>query len=324
MNAVPLTVGFLGTGIMGGHMARRLAAAGHRVQAWNRTPEKAERLAAFGVACRPTAVAAARDADLVLCMLSSGPVCDAVLLDARGVLAAMRPGSTLVVMSSIPVATAQRQAQRANARGLHYLDAPVSGGEAGADAGTLAIMVGGDEAVFERCRPLFGVLGRPTRVGPAGAGQLAKLANQMIVATTIAAVAEAVLLAERGGADPGQVRAALLGGFADSAVLRQHGARMVAGQFAPGGPAKYQLKDTRTALALAGDLKLELPLLSRVDGLYADMVAHGDGDLDHSAVLCELRRRQDREEHRRSGDDEDRGRPPGPPEDAAPVSRPLV
>lgn len=290
--SAPLVIGFVGTGIMGGHMARRLAAAGHRVQAWNRTTDKARQLARFGASITATAADAARGADVVICMLSSGPVCDDVLRGPGEVLATMRPGSTLIVMSSIPVETARDQALAAGACGVGYLDAPVSGGERGADAGTLAIMVGGDDALFERSRALFEAMGRPVRVGPAGSGQLAKLVNQMMVASTIAAVAEALLFAERGGADPGKVREALLGGFADSTVLRQHGQRMIDGNFVPGGPAKYQVKDTSTAVSLSRQIGLELPLLGLVDQLFGDMVTHGDGDLDHSAIIQEIRRRQ--------------------------------
>ena len=175
---------------------------------------------------------------------------------------------------------------------MSYLDAPVSGGETGAEAGRLAIMVGGEAAAFEAWSELLAVMGRPTHVGPAGSGQLAKLANQAIVASTIVAVAEALLFAERGGADPGQVREALLGGFADSTVLRHHGLRMVQHRFEPGGPAKYQVKDTSTALAFARTLDLELPVLGIVDRLFADMVSHGDGDLDHSGIIREIRRSQ--------------------------------
>jgi 3-hydroxyisobutyrate dehydrogenase-like beta-hydroxyacid dehydrogenase len=288
----PAKVGFIGTGIMGSHMARRLAEAGHAVQAWNRSPEKVERLAPFGVQGAPRAADATRDADVAICMLSSGPVCDEVLLGRGDVLASMRPGSVLIVMSSIPIETARRQHQAASARGVAYLDAPVSGGEVGAEAGRLAIMAGGDASAFEAWQGVLSVLGRPTHVGPAGSGQLAKLANQTIVASTIVAVAEALLFAERGGADPGQVREALLGGFADSTVLRQHGLRMVQHQFKPGGPAKYQVKDTGTALAFARTMDLELPVLGVVDRLFADMVSHGDGDLDHSGIIQEIRRSQ--------------------------------
>ena len=166
-------------------------------------------------------------------MLSSGPVCDETLIGG-GVLGAMRPGSLLIVMSSIPVATAQSQAELAAERGIDYLDAPVSGGETGAREGTLAIMAGGAQDVFERARPLLEVMGRPTHIGPAGTGQLSKLVNQMIVASTTVTVAEAMLLAERGGADPAKVREALLGGFANSTILRQHALRMIRTRFQAG------------------------------------------------------------------------------------------
>jgi 3-hydroxyisobutyrate dehydrogenase-like beta-hydroxyacid dehydrogenase len=285
------SIGFLGTGIMGVRMAGRLAGAGHAVRAWNRTRAKAERLAAQGVEVVAAAADAARGADVVICMLSSGPVCDEVLLGEGGALAAMPSGAALVVMSSIPVETAREQARAAAARGVGYLDAPVSGGEKGATEGTLAIMAGGDEALFARLRPVLEVMGRPTLVGAAGTGELAKLVNQLIVAGTIAIVAEGVLLAERGGADPAKVRTALLGGFASSTILDQHAPRMIAGDFRPGGPARHQLKDTATAVALARELGLGLPVTELVDGLFDDLVAHGDGDLDHSALIRELRRR---------------------------------
>lgn len=282
-------VGFIGTGIMGGHMARRLADAGFRVKAWNRTPEKAAALAAAGVEAAESAASAATDADVVICMLSSGPVCDEVLLSPGGVLNAMRPGSTLVVMSSIPVETARNQSGQAAHKDVRYIDAPVSGGENGARDGTLAIMAGGVAGEVAALADLFAPLGRATHVGPAGSGELAKLANQLIVASNICAVAEALVLAERGGADPAKVREALLGGFADSTVFRQHGRRMVEGDFAPGGPAKYQVKDTGTALALASSLGLQLPVAEKVDGLFRRLVNEGGGDLDHSAVFLTLR-----------------------------------
>lgn len=281
-------IAFLGTGIMGAPMATRLAAAGFPVTAWNRSPEKLARLA--GLAVAPTARAAVERAEVVVCMLSSGQVCDAVLLGPEGAVAAMAPGAVLVVMSSIPVGTARAQAATCAERGIAYVDAPVSGGERGAKDGTLAIMAGGDAAVVEALAPLFAPLGRPTHVGPVGSGQLAKLANQLIVASSICAVAEALLLAERGGADPARVREALLGGFADSAVIRQHGLRMVERDFKPGGPAKHQIKDTGTALDLARAQELRLPVAEEVDRLFRSLVEHGGGDLDHSAIIVELRR----------------------------------
>jgi 3-hydroxyisobutyrate dehydrogenase-like beta-hydroxyacid dehydrogenase len=183
-------IAFLGTGIMGAPMAARLAAAGFPVTAWNRSPEKLASLAGLVVA--PTARAAVERAEVVVCMLSSGQVCDAVLLGPEGAVAAMAPGATLVVMSSIPVETARAQAAACAVRNIAYVDAPVSGGERGAKNGALAIMAGGDAAVVEALAPLFAPLGRPTHVGPVGSGQLAKLANQLIVASSICAVAEAL------------------------------------------------------------------------------------------------------------------------------------
>jgi 2-hydroxy-3-oxopropionate reductase len=283
-------IGVVGTGIMGGHMARRLSEAGFTVTAWNRTAQKVEALKGQGVSIGASATDAARDADAVICMLSSGPVCDEVLLGQGGVIAAMKPGATLIVMSSIPVETAQAQAVAAAESKVRYIDAPVSGGEKGARDGTLAIMAGGDTETVEAMRPLFATLGRVTHVGPVGAGELTKLANQLIVASNICAVAEALTLAKRGGADPARVREALLGGFADSTVLKQHALRMVEGDFQPGGPAKYQVKDTSTALSLARAHGLTLPVAENVDRLFQAMVENGDGDLDHSAVILELER----------------------------------
>lgn len=283
-------IGFVGTGIMGGHMARRLAEAGFPVTAWNRSSAKSEALGACGVSSASQAAEVGRDADIVICMLSSGPVCDEVLFGNGGVVAAMAPGAILVVMSSIPVDTAQHQAARAGQKGIRYVDAPVSGGETGAREGTLAIMAGGDEDTVQELVPVLGHFGRVTHVGPAGSGSLAKLANQLIVASNICAVAEALLLAERGGASPARVREALSGGFADSTVFRQHGRRMIEGDFEPGGPAKYQIKDTGTALELAGSLGLHLPVATEVDRIFRGLVEHGGGDLDHSAAILELRR----------------------------------
>jgi 3-hydroxyisobutyrate dehydrogenase-like beta-hydroxyacid dehydrogenase len=283
-------IAFIGTGIMGFQMARRLAEAGHRLVAWNRTRYKTERLTAFGARVAETPAEAAVGAELVIGMLADGPTSEAVWFGQRTV-AAMRPGALLVDMASIPVETARDHAGRCADAGIFYLDAPVSGGEKGATEGTLAIMAGGGEAEFARARPVLEAMGRPTLVGPAGSGALAKLCNQLIVANSIATVAEALLLAERGGADPAAVRQALMGGFADSAILRNHGERMLAGNFRPGGPAKYQLKDVSTATGLARTLQLELPVTELIATMFADLVEHGGAELDHSALILELRRR---------------------------------
>lgn len=295
MPAARPNIGFLGTGIMGAPMARRLAEAGFPVRAWNRTAGKAMALAASGIEVAGNAAEAVHDADVVICMLSSGPVCEAVLGGPEGAIASMRVGSILVVMSSVPVEMAQAQSEACARRGIGYVDAPVSGGERGARDGTLAIMAGGALATVAALAPIFEPLGRSTHVGPVGSGQLAKLANQLIVASNICAVAEALLMAGRGGADPAKVREALLGGFADSTVLRQHGDRMIRADYEPGGPAKYQVKDTSTALRFAGSVGLSLPLATTVDHLFRSLVDQGGGDLDHSAVFLELERLNRRE-----------------------------
>lgn len=287
-------IGFIGTGIMGGHMARRLAQADHHLTAWNRTRSKVEPLEQHGVNVAASAAAAANGADIVIVMVSDGPASDEVVLgteDRGGVLDEMTDGSTLVVMSSIPVETAAGQGKAAKAHGVRYLDAPVSGGEPGARDGTLTIMAGGDAEAFEDMQPVFGVLGRSTYVGPAGAGSLAKLANQVIVGNTIQTVAEALLLAEAGGADPGAVIEALKGGFADSPILQNHGARMIAGDFKPGGRCKIQVKDTRTAEQLGQSLGLIMPMTAQACETYQNLVEAGQGDLDHNAAYLDLRRR---------------------------------
>jgi 3-hydroxyisobutyrate dehydrogenase-like beta-hydroxyacid dehydrogenase len=283
-------IAFLGTGLMGEPMARNLLAAGYGVRVWNRSKEKTSALAEKGAIACDTPAEAAQGASTLICMLSDGPTCDAVLFHDKAVLPALAPDATLIVMSSIPVETSVEQARMSAERGVRYLDAPVSGGQRGAIDGTLAIMAGGDPDTFDAARELLGAMGRPVCVGPVGTGQQTKLANQLIVASTIATVAEALLFAERGGADPAKVIEALAGGFADSPILRMHGQRMIDETFAPGGAAKYQLKDTRTALARARSLGLELPVGHIVDALFASMVDHGDGDLDHSALIREIRR----------------------------------
>lgn len=283
-------VAFIGTGIMGKPMARNLLQAGYPVQAWNRSAAKASELAANGAEIFDTPALAANGAQILICMLSDGPTCDHVLFGEGGAALALAPGTLVIVMSSIPVDSAVEQARQCVARGLHYLDAPVSGGERGAREGNLAIMVGGEVAAFEQGREVLAAMGRPVHVGPAGTGELSKLVNQLIVASTIATVAEGLLLAERGGADPAKVHEALLGGFVDSPIWRQHGQRMLNNDFTPGGPAKWQLKDTRTALVQAQKLGLSLPVGNLVDGLFQAMVEAGDGELDHAGLIRQLRR----------------------------------
>jgi 3-hydroxyisobutyrate dehydrogenase-like beta-hydroxyacid dehydrogenase len=284
-----MRIAFLGIGLMGFPMARRLCEAGHHVHAWNRSPGKAERLAPFGATVHDSARAAVTDTELVIGMLESGPVVESVLFDAdRGAAAALGAGALVVDMASIRPAEARDHAARLAALGVAHLDAPVSGGTVGAEAGTLAIMAGGDAADFARAQPVLAALGRATHVGPHGAGQLAKLANQMIVGITIGAVAEALLLCGKGGADPARVREAITGGFADSRILQVHGQRMIERDFDARARMTVQLKDLRNALATAGELGFDAPVTALFESLYAEGVARGLADLDHSALFLEL------------------------------------
>lgn len=277
---------------MGFPMARRLCEAGHTVHAWNRTADKAARLQTFGATVHATPASAVQDAQCVVTMLDNGAVVAQVLFE-QGAANAMCPGAMLVDMSSIKPSEARAHARQMQAQGLQYLDAPVSGGTLGAEQGTLAIMAGGTAENFERACAFLTILGRPTLVGPTGSGQLAKLANQMIVGVTIGAVAEALLLCEKGGADMAQVKAAITGGFADSRILQVHGQRMVERDFAARGRMTVQLKDMRNALGTASELGFDAPITAALEQLYADGVAHGDADLDQSALFVELARRND-------------------------------
>lgn len=306
MPAPDRRIALLGTGIMGGHMARRLAQAGFSVAVWNRTLAKAEKLREFGIRLTASPSAACSDADVAIVMLSNGPVVEEVLFseDASGRKPAetLAPGAVLVVMSSIPVEYCQAQAERLASRGVGYVDAPVSGGEPGARDGTLAILAGGEPDVIAGLADVFAVLGRATRLGPAGTGQLTKLANQIIVGGTMIAVAEALHFATCGGADPAAVRSALMGGFAESKILAIHGERMVERNFVPGGPAEYQLKDICTAQALAGKLGLHLTLLDSMIGIFSDMIANEGTGLDVAGVMLEVERRA-RASHAKLGKD---------------------
>lgn len=282
-------VAVLGTGLMGAPMARNLLRGGFAVAAWNRTIAKAEALAVDGAEVAASPEAAVADADFVISMLSDGVAACAMVRDCS---AAMKPGAIWVDMSSTKPEEARSQAEHLGGMGLDHLDAPVSGGTKGAEEGTLAIMVGGARAVFDRAVALFNAMGRPVLVGPSGSGQLAKLANQGIVGVTIGAVAEAMLLLQRGGADPAAVRDALKGGFADSTILQQHGERMTSGNFVPGGLSKFQLKDLNNVMAEAEGLGISLPMTEGVRDRFRHFVEAMDGaDKDHSGLYLELLQR---------------------------------
>ena len=286
MNPSP-SIAFLGTGLMGAPMCQNLLSAGLPLTVWNRSLAKAEPLAKRGAVVADSPQSAVTDADVVITMLSDGPAVSAVMFE-QGAADAIREGATHIDMGSIGADEAIDHAKRHAERGVRYLDAPVSGGTRGASAGELAIMAGGDAETFAAMQPVFAALGQATHVGPNGCGQLAKLANQVIVAITIGAVSEAFILAGGGGADRTKVREALQGGFASSRILTEHGQRMVDRAFEPGGPAKFQLKDLHNALSAADRLDLELPITKLLHGLFDAMVQSGKGDMDHSGLLTHL------------------------------------
>lgn len=281
-------IAVVGLGLMGKPMARNLARAGAAVVVHNRSPGPQAELADEGMVPASSPADAARLAGdgVVLLMLTDTRAVEAVLTGPNGVLDGLRPGALVIDMGTTQVTATQALAERVRAAGGAYVDAPVSGGEVGARDATLTIMAGGEEADFNRALPVFEVLGRRiTRIGDVGAGQVAKTANQMIVALTIGAVAEALALVKAAGVDPATVREALKGGFADSRILELHGQRMVDGAFEPGGRVTVQLKDVDQALAFAGALDLDLPGLRRNRDLWAAMIEAGYGDLDHSSLI---------------------------------------
>jgi 2-hydroxy-3-oxopropionate reductase len=287
-----LNVAFLGIGLMGFPMARNLLQAGFPVTAWNRSPDKAGPLKAFGGTVAASPSEAVHEADVVITMLSDGPAV-ADMLFSQGVAQAMQRGAIFIDMSSIKPGEARDHAARLADLEIEALDAPVSGGTKGADLATLAIMAGGSRQAFDRAEPVLKAMGRPTYVGPSGCGQIAKLANQGIVAITIGAVAEAILLAEKAGLEKGALRQALSGGFADSIILQQHGQRMEDRNFVPGGKSAFQLKDLRNLLDAAENLGVSLPLASIQAERFKSLVDDMDGaDLDHSALWLELQASQ--------------------------------
>ncbi|TFW30883.1 NAD(P)-dependent oxidoreductase [Massilia horti] len=280
------TLAFLGIGLMGRPMASHLAQAGYPLRAWNRTFAKAEALRATGAEPKAELDQAVRGAAIVISMLEDGKVVDQVI-DAA--LPALEPGTLWIDMSSTRRDEALGFHAKLQAHGCRFLDAPVSGGVAGAEAATLVIMAGGSADDFRQAEPVLSVLGTARLVGPAGSGQVAKLCNQLIVGGTLNIVAEALLLAQAAGADPAAVREAIRGGFAGSRILDIHGQRMLERNFMPGGQVKSQLKDLHNVLAAAAESGLALPVTSLVTRNYETI----EGDLaraDHAAALIALER----------------------------------
>jgi 2-hydroxy-3-oxopropionate reductase len=288
MTSKALKIGFIGLGIMGAPMALHLAKAGHQLFVHTRSKLKAEIADAGATVCASAKEVATR-ADIVITMLPDTPDVAKVLFGEDGIAAGLSKGKTVVDMSSISPIETKEFAKKISALGCEYLDAPVSGGEVGAKAASLTIMVGGSEAAFERIKPLFELMGKNiTLVGGNGDGQTCKVANQIIVALNIAAVGEALLFASKAGADPAKVRQALMGGFASSRILEVHGERMIKRTFAPGFRIGLHQKDLSLALAGARAIGVSLPQTAGAAQLMQACAANGMQDLDHSALVKAL------------------------------------
>ena len=280
------TIGFIGLGLMGKPMARNLMKAGYRLVIHNRSRGAVDELAAEGATAALSPREAAEKADVVITMLPADTHVEEVILGQNGVIDSLRPDTVLVDMSTISPTTVKKIARRLTEKAAHMLDAPVSGGDVAAIDATLSIMVGGKPEIFERVLPVFQKLGRNINyIGENGAGQVTKAANQIIVALTIEAVAEAFIFAKKSGVDPSKVREAIMGGYAQSRVLELHGKRMIDRNFKPGGKARSHKKDIEIVLSVARDLDICLPATAFSAHLWNALAAQGGLDLDHSAMV---------------------------------------
>ncbi len=281
-----ITIGFIGLGLMGRPISLNLHRAGAELIIYNRSRGIVDELVGVGIEAATSPKDVAERAPIIVLMVSDTPAVERVLFGDDGVAQGLQTGAIVIDMGTTAVTATRNFAQQIKAKGAHYVDAPVSGGQVGAEAATLAIMVGASEDAFARAKPIFKVLAKNiTHVGEGGAGQVAKAANQIIVGLTIGAVAEALALAKRAGVDPAKVRQALAGGFAASRILEVHGLRMVDQTFDPGGKATTQRKDLAQALELAQQLGMELPATALNRDLYDRLIEIGGGELDHSALI---------------------------------------
>ena len=287
MNNLP-TVGFIGLGLMGQAMATNLLNAGFPLHIYSRSKHRAKTLINDGASWHnsPAEMAKNLAADIIVICVTDGPALQDVVAGEQGLIKHLAPNTLVIDMGTSPFDLTQSLAKQVSAVGGQYLDAPVSGGQKGALEATLSVMVGGAEEPLTRAMPTFNAMAaRVTHVGPVGCGQLAKTANQMIVGTTVGIVAEALFLAQQAGAEPERVRAALMGGFADSKILQIHGQRMIDEAFSPGARATTQLKDMQQASTLAQQQKVDLPLLNRSTAQWQAMVEAGQGELDQAGYL---------------------------------------
>ena len=284
-----MKIGFIGTGLMGFPMAKNLLDKSLDLNVFSRTIEKAKPLEKFGAKISNSLSEAAKDADIVITMLTDDDAVEKVLSD-QGFQENLKKGSIVVDMSSIKPKIAIKYGNLLKDKGINFLDAPVSGGTIGAEQATLAIMVGGDQKVFDQIKDVLKVMGNPTLVGPIGSGQVSKLANQIIVGVTIGAVAEAITLCEKAGVDGNKFIKALEGGFADGKILQNHGKRMIDKDFSPKGKVSTHLKDMNNILECAGDFNTKLPISNLIQEMFKALVENGNDNDDHSALYKEIER----------------------------------
>ena len=284
-----ITIGFIGTGLMGLPMAKNILKSGFKLKAFNRSIEKAEPLKEFGAEISKTISDVVKDSDFVITMLTDDSAVDAIT-SSSDFLDNLKSGSTVIDMSSVKPTTATKHGNNLKSKNVNYLDAPVSGGTIGAEEASLAIMVGGEQSVFDNSEKILKAMGNPTLVGPIGSGQVSKLANQIVVGVTIGAVAEAITLCEKAGADPNKLIKALSGGWADSKILQTHGKRMIDKDFSPKGKTYTHLKDMNNILECANSYNTHLPISNLVKEMYKTLVDNGHGNTDHSSLYNEIER----------------------------------
>jgi len=284
-----MKIGFIGTGLMGFPMAKNLLDKSLDLNVFSRTIEKAKPLEKIGAKISNSLSEAVKDVDIVITMLTDDDAVEKVLSD-QGFQENLKKGSTVIDMSSIKPKIAIKYGNLLKDKGVNFLDAPVSGGTIGAEQATLAIMVGGDQKVFDQIKDVLKVMGNPTLVGPIGSGQVSKLANQIIVGVTIGAVAEAITLCEKAGVDGNKFIQALAGGFADGKILQNHGKRMIDKDFSPKGKVSTHLKDMNNILECAGDFNTQLPISNLIKDMFKSLVENGNDNDDHSALYKEIER----------------------------------
>ncbi len=282
-------IGFIGTGLMGLPMAKNLLKSGFNIKAYNRSISKAQPLKELGAEISKTLNEVVKDNDFIITMLTDDLAIEAIMGNSD-FLDNLKSNSTVIDMSSIKPTTAKKYGDILKLKKINYLDAPVSGGTIGAEEASLAIMVGGDQSVFDNSLNILKAMGNPTLVGPIGSGQVSKLANQIVVGVTIGAVAEAITLCEKAGADPIKLIKALTGGWADSKILQTHGKRMVDKDFSPKGKTSTHLKDMNNILECANSYNTHLPISNLVKEMYKTLVDNGHGNTDHSSLYNEIER----------------------------------